>query len=83
MRCVTLYCSDLRAIRPFGCCNSCHEDDEMGYGELSDTVPDDVAGKRAFSWLESRIRLVHCCAAPTDNLTRDEWARMVRSSRRR
>ncbi len=67
---ITLYCEDLNRIKPFTCCDSCHEDENEGYGERCD-----------YDSPDGKARIFLCCRAPdTDTLTQADWDKMIADS---
>ena len=66
---IHLYCSDLRHIHPFECCQTCHNDEEDGYSDLPWTETRRIDGQEVF--------LEACCSAPVDPLTDDDFRRMI------
>jgi hypothetical protein len=70
---ICLYCDDLKKIRPFECCSSCHTEEEEGYGSLCGPYHPD--GKF------NEVSLFVCCSAPTENITEQEWSKMMESTK--
>lgn len=70
-----IYCSTLEG----NCCSSCHEDEELGYGQRGDYSPPD---KHGYEDWNSKLIYYACCTAPKLK-TRAEWAAAVRAERAR
>jgi len=73
-----IYCNDLE--NDYGCCTSCHEDDDLGYFDLMDIEPPkkrNNPNKIIDTW--ARV----CCAHYdyVKNMTRNEWAKIIKKGR--